>query len=1100
MRHAALRTVCLFLLPLQLLRAAPPVAELYSAQGTVESRRPPASDWVPARVGFQFQGGDAAHTGPNGRAGLRMQDGVMVRLNENSLMEFKAGQPVRVESGAAYFFLRQPTQNRKIETPLVSAAVRGTELAVEVTPQQTIISVLDGEVECSNPFGAVQLQTGEQAVTVPGAAPVKRILVRPLDAVQWALYYPPVLDAGDAALPVELRQAAAFLAAGQVTKAEAALAKVDKPLPGAMALRAIVALITNRKAEALELAKQATAAGPDSAAAALAMSYVAQGHFKLDEARHWALKAVELQPKSGLTRARLAELELGFGNLKRAFQIASDSLAVASNDVRVLTVLGFTYLTRYQTHEAVKMFQRAIAGDDASGLAHAGLGLALMRQGKVEAGRRELELAAHLEPTDANFRSYLGKAYFEEKRDRLATHEYGLARQLDPLDPTPLLYDAFYKLGNYRPVEALWDLEDSIRLNDNRAVYRSRLMLDQDLAVRSAGLAGAFSIVGFPEAARVEAIKSLNRDYSNFSAHLLLSDSASGTGESQVGISESTIVRLLVPLNINATSSGASFNEYTSLFDRQRLRLEMMTSGQTGEDAFNWLVRQSGAFERFAYVWTYGEDWKRGFRVNDSDAFPGGTFFGQFQLTPADTLTYESQYSEDRYGDTTLHFNPHTNDPDYHIKFTDFLQRVGFHHRFGPGAHVIGQVLYFDRNLNTVDDLDRYFTLRGFYNGSLIATLQDNATVHQMMSARTSGVRGDGQFIADFPVVSLVAGVAVLDTSVHGGDRSTGTNDNLALLTNFVLSSSGKFSERSESPYLYTTWHWGQVADITLGGNYTRLESPRLSIPPPYSNETIVRDKINPKAGITVYATPSTMLRAAYFQTLSGADVGDLDSIEPTQVAGFNQLTGFRGARAETFAVAVDHKIAKWTYVGAEVQHRNYSLVNASGEHVLDININTGDQTMGPMSPPTLLYNTGREETLSAYLYQVLHKTLTATADYTLSRDDETTRITTYQVNQNTLTHRVRLGLNYFHPTGWWATAGGTWRGQELSGFGAPMDGVRDFWIVNLRVGYYFPKRTGGISFGVENLLDQDYRYQRPSYDSRFLPMRTYSARVAVNF
>jgi len=38
-------------------------------------------------------------------------------------------------------------------------------------------------------------------------------------------------------------------------------------------------------------------------------------------------------------------------------------------------------------------------------------------------------------------------------------------------------------------VEALQDLQKSIELNDNRAPYRSCLLLDEDLAARSASLA-----------------------------------------------------------------------------------------------------------------------------------------------------------------------------------------------------------------------------------------------------------------------------------------------------------------------------------------------------------------------------------------------------------------------------------------------------------------------------------------------------------------------------------------------------------------------------------------------------------------------------------
>ena len=73
----------------------------------------------------------------------------------------------------------------------------------------------------------------------------------------------------------------------------------------------------------------------------------------------------------------------------------------------------------------------------------------------------------------------------------LDEREYAIAKELDPKDPTPWFYDAIAKQTTNRPVEALQDMQKAIELNDNRAVYRSRLLLDSDLAARSAALPGS---------------------------------------------------------------------------------------------------------------------------------------------------------------------------------------------------------------------------------------------------------------------------------------------------------------------------------------------------------------------------------------------------------------------------------------------------------------------------------------------------------------------------------------------------------------------------------------------------------------------------------
>jgi len=77
--------------------------------------------------------------------------------------------------------------------------------------------------------------------------------------------------------------------------------------------------------------------------------------------------------------------------------------------------------------------------------------------------------------------------------DRLATagltqDELERAKKLDPKDPTPWIYSAIENKQDSRINEAVRDLERSLELNDNRRVYRSQFLLDQDRAVRSAQL------------------------------------------------------------------------------------------------------------------------------------------------------------------------------------------------------------------------------------------------------------------------------------------------------------------------------------------------------------------------------------------------------------------------------------------------------------------------------------------------------------------------------------------------------------------------------------------------------------------------------------
>ena len=255
------------------------------------------------------------------------------------------------------------------------------------------------------------------------------------------------------------------------------------------------------------------------------MSYAQQARFDLEGARENLKKAVELDPQNALAWARLSEIWASFGELGRALDAAKKAAALEPNLSRTQTVLGYAYLMRVNTKDARAAFEKAIALDSADPLPRLGLGLADIREGKLGTGSREIEAAASLDPNNAIVRSYLGKAYYEEKRTGLDEREYNVAKELDPNDPTPWFYDAIAKQTTNRPVLALHDLQRAIELNDNRAVYRSRLLLDADLAARSASLGRIYSDLGFQQLALVEGWKSVNTDQTNFSAHRLLADS-----------------------------------------------------------------------------------------------------------------------------------------------------------------------------------------------------------------------------------------------------------------------------------------------------------------------------------------------------------------------------------------------------------------------------------------------------------------------------------------------------------------------------------------------------------------------------------------------
>ena len=110
-----------------------------------------------------------------------------------------------------------------------------------------------------------------------------------------------------------------------------------------------------------------------------------------------------------------------------------------------------------------------------------------------------------------------------------------------------------------RPVEALRNIEKSIELNDNRAVFRSRELLDQDRAARGASLARIYNDLGFQQLGINEATKSLSFDPGNAGAHRFLSDTYVNQPRQEISrVSELLQAQLLQDININPVQPSLS--------------------------------------------------------------------------------------------------------------------------------------------------------------------------------------------------------------------------------------------------------------------------------------------------------------------------------------------------------------------------------------------------------------------------------------------------------------------------------------------------------------------------------------------------------------
>ena len=396
-------------------------------------------------------------------------------------------------------------------------------------------------------------------------------------------------------------------------------------------------------------------------------------------------------------------------------------------------MLGFAELAEINTGRAKKAFRRAIEIDSANPLPRFGLGLATIRAGDLEGGRKEIEIAVALDPENALLRSYLGKAYFDERttnpltyfqelvnnfpnqENTLAAEQFAISKELDRNDPTPWLYDAIRLQSENRPVEALRNIEKSIELNDNRAVYRSRELLDEDRAARGASLARIYNDLGFEQLGINEATKSLSYDPANAGAHRFLSDVYQTQPRREIArVSELLQAQLLQDININPVQASLSetnlgiitsgggparpgFNEFTPLFERNQAQLNLSgivgNQGTYGDEAV-----VSGIYDNVsvsAGQFHYQSD---GFRKNFDLHHNIYNLYAQAAVTPEINIQGEFRRRRSEWGDLDLTFDPDVFQPTLANNFDEDTARVGL--RFSPSSrsNAIASLVYSKSN------------------------------------------------------------------------------------------------------------------------------------------------------------------------------------------------------------------------------------------------------------------------------------------------------------------------------------------------------------------------------------------------------------------
>lgn len=1085
------------------------VGRLATVEGQVEVQRTGSPNWQAGVLGGDLCQGDTVRAGANSRATIALINQAVLRVDQNTAMRLDNISGVTEErsvlsllKGAFQSFSRKP-RGFEVNTPYLNGSIEGTEFVFRVKDGQSELTVLEGLVVASNSQGKVSVSGGESAVAEQGKAPYMRTVVRPRDAVQWSLYYPPVMAADAQAGPIDpeaqvsLKSAASLLSVGRVDAAQASIDKalqIDPNAGLAYALRAVINVVQNNNDQALADGSQAVALSPDSSAAKIALSYAQQAAFDIPAARDTMQQAVQQQPGDAMAYARLAELQLMLGDRRQASESVRQAVALDPNLERTQITLGFAALADFRNGEAKAAFGRAIDLNSSDPMAHLGLGLAKISDGDVEAGGRDIEVAVALDSNNALLRAYLGKTYFAEKRYPLDSEQFSIAKQLDPKDPTAYLYDGILKQTVNRPVEAVQDFGRSIELNDNRAVYRSRLLLDKDRAARGTSLARAYKDLGFAQLGVNESTDSVSIDPSNSSAHRFLADTYQGVRRREVArVSELLQAQMLQDINItpvqpslsstnlNVVTAGgpasAGFNEFTPLFERNKTQFNVSGVGGNnstgGGEAVVTTVHDNYSLSAGGYY--YDTD---GFRKNNDIEHEIYNVYGQVALTPTVNVQAEYRYRDTENGDLALNFDPDDFSKNYNHKFRENTARAGLKFTPSNASTVLLSFIYSDIDESSTDSSSETEEIPELPPFPLVFDIDDAVRT----DASDEAYQYEAQYLFNADLFNITAGAtyATVDQVFKFDNRTTFTP-----LPFFIPEQPLPLSARDTSTiedyrsYVYGNIKPNDASVWTLGLSYQK-----------YDEEGLNFNRFNQKFGLQWNVTDAVRFRTAYFRVVKPA-LSSNRTLEPTQVAGFNQLFDDpSGTRSTRYGAGLDVDATRNLSLGVEMTKRDME----TPEFDTDFNAFMDDQT---------------EWHHEAYAYWTPADRWGLSARAVFDKFQSSNALN-FDLPEEVRTVSYPVGVQYFHPSGFFAGVQVTYVDQDVdrSSLSTLASGQDDFTVTDLSLGYRLPRRMGIVSLSAQNLFDKEFKYQDDSYREfqdepsigPYIPDRTVMARFTLNF
>lgn len=1053
--------------------------------------------------------GETVKTGTRGWAAILMADETLVQLSRDTEFQLKEVAPsagwfrlrkiaydpgneaqhssYRLKGGRLWLRNNNKKVSLEIQTPTVSAGIRGTEMDIRVEPNQEVfITVVAGNILVWNDREAVHAVARDFIAAKPGVPIKKTRLLTPKDAVQWTVTLPDflktrkrtfnsavsrhkfqesvrLLEASESWLekgemeqairvakegrarfpgyaPLELHLAYLMILKKELREAFELLEKSLEKWPGnghAFALHALAALLREDKKVAMASAMRATGLSPNSDFAWLVQSLVHQSHFKLDKAVEAVEKAISIDGENSDAFILLARLQFGSGLLDAAHRSIKKARSLSPERAEFLSLEGFILLAVQKTEESVQAFEKSIRHFPGYGEAHMGLAIAHMREEKVAEAMEEIAKASLLAPQRSLFVSYFGKMLYQIGRLNKSLEVLEHASLLDPRDPTPHLYQAIIHYDRNRPTQALEELQLAMSLNDNQAVFRSRFLLDRDVAVNHVDQSVVFNELGLSEWARSQALDSVKLDYSSAPAHIFLAGAYNAMeGRAKAGATEILLSLLMAPANVNSLNT---YNRYTSFFEKPDVTGAL--SGYLGEDDSGGNLIVSANLPRanlaFDAITTYDDS--DGWRGSDYQRTKGINAKLKWDPTPRDGFLVNLSSSFLKNGDQNhvrYEYDAWPHPDDWTENRTRYLT-LGYHRNLGQYRDLF---LVYKRQETDHD----FFTRSLFFLDESQLFLVDQTTT---LLSQLPYDKVQGQCLTRMGNHQIITGglwfwrdkeafVSNLDEYYYF------VEDAYYYVDDFSESSLNRMREHYQSYYIQDIWRASPGITVEAALYYDNARRGNI-----FSLQDWREESINPRLGVIWKPGKKNTVRLGLFSYYVSPVWQRLD---PPDIAGIPVFRNtYEGTRSREADLTWERKWEKGFF-----SVNLFGLNSRVDEKSTDGIMETWKSSLG-----------GVETVWNQIIGDGMG--IRATCRFREIDNDNAPE-------KDRREYMATAALKYQHPRGLFGGCAQTFRHDRFEGREPDSE---EIWITDLQVGYEFPDKRGLFTINVANLFDRHFNW-----------------------